>query len=70
MSYKPEKTALPQLFAKCLVPIAAPCQPLELPMLAWFAPLKIFSLIVVLLMVAAMVYAGTMAIVYWSGISV
>lgn len=39
-------------------------------MLAWFAPLKIFALVVVLLMVAAMVYAGTMAIVYWSGISV
>ena len=37
---------------------------------AWFAPLKIFALVVVLLMALAMVYAATMAITYWSGIGV
>ncbi|GEM_PF-811374 len=37
---------------------------------AWYAPLKIFALVVVLLMAVAMVYAGTMAITYWTGISV
>lgn len=37
---------------------------------AWYAPLKIFALVIVLLMAVAMVYAGTMAITYWSGIGV
>lgn len=36
----------------------------------WFAPLKIFGMVVVLLMAVSMIYAGTMAIVYWTGIGV
>jgi len=37
---------------------------------AWYAPVKIFALVIVLLMLVAMVYAGTMAITYWTGIGV
>jgi hypothetical protein len=36
----------------------------------WYAPFKIFSMVVVLLMVSAMVYGGVMALMYWSGIGV
>ena len=36
----------------------------------WSAPLKIFGMVVVALMAVSMVYAGTMAIVYWTGIGV
>ena len=32
--------------------------------------LKIFSMVVVLLMVVAMIYGGVMALMYWSGIGV
>ncbi len=39
-------------------------------MQAWYVPLKVFALAIVLLMLVAMVYAGTMAITYWSGIGV
>ncbi|SDM22317.1 hypothetical protein SAMN05428957_103260 [Oryzisolibacter propanilivorax] len=39
-------------------------------MQAWYAPLKIFAFVVVLLMAVAMLYAATMAITYWTGISV
>lgn len=42
----------------------------EYPMHPWFAPLKIFGMVVVLLMAVSMIYAGTMAIVYWTGIGV
>ncbi len=37
---------------------------------AWYLPVKVFAFVVVLLMVVAMVYAGTMAVMYWSGIGV
>ena len=37
---------------------------------AWYLPVKVFALVVVLLMVVAMFYAGTMAVMYWSGIGV
>ena len=40
------------------------------PMHAWYLPVKVFALVVVLLMVVAMAYAGTMAVMYWSGIGV
>ena len=40
------------------------------PMHAWYLPVKVFALVVVLLMVVAMVYAGTMAVMYWTGIGV
>lgn len=36
----------------------------------WIGPLKIFSHVVVLLMLVAMVYAAFISIKYWSGISV
>lgn len=36
----------------------------------WYAPFKIFSMVVVLLMVSAMAYGGVMALMYWSGIGV
>ncbi len=36
----------------------------------WIAPLKIFSFVVVLLMLLAIVYAAFISIKYWSGINV
>ena len=36
----------------------------------WTGPLKIFSHVVVLLMLVAMLYATFISIKYWSGISV
>ena len=36
----------------------------------WIAPLKIFSHVVVLLMLLAILYAAFISIKYWSGISV
>ena len=36
----------------------------------WIAPLRLFSHIVVLLMLAAILYAAFISIKYWSGISV
>ncbi len=36
----------------------------------WIAPLKVFSLVVVLLMLLAIGYAAFISIKYWSGISV
>lgn len=36
----------------------------------WIAPLKIFSLVVVLLMLLAIGYAAFISIKYWSGINV
>ena len=36
----------------------------------WIGPLKIFSHVVVLLMLLAVLYAAFIAITYWSGISV
>lgn len=33
-------------------------------------PLKLFSYVVILLMVVAMVYSGYISIAYWSGIGV
>lgn len=35
-----------------------------------YSPFKIFSMVVVLLMVVAMIYGGVMALMYWSGIGV
>lgn len=40
------------------------------PMENWHTPFKIFSALVVLLMVSAMIYGGVMALMYWSGIGV
>jgi hypothetical protein len=37
---------------------------------SWIGSLKIFSHVVVLLMLIAMVYAAFISISYWSGISV
>ena len=36
----------------------------------WIGPLKIFSLVVVFLMLAAILYAAFISVKYWSGISV
>jgi hypothetical protein len=36
----------------------------------WIGPLKIFSHVVVLLMLVAICYAALISIKYWSGISV
>lgn len=36
----------------------------------WIGPLKIFSHVVVLLMLLAVLYAAFISITYWSGISV
>lgn len=36
----------------------------------WIGPLKIFSLVVVFLMMAAILYAAFISVKYWSGISV
>lgn len=36
----------------------------------WFGPLKIFSHVVLLLMLVALVYASFISLKYWSGISV
>ena len=36
----------------------------------WIGPLKIFSHVVVLLMLAAILYSAFIAVKYWSGISV
>jgi hypothetical protein len=36
----------------------------------WAAPLKMFSFVVVLLMGVAILYAGVISVMYWSGISV
>ena len=36
----------------------------------WISPLKIFSHVVVLLMLATILYAAFISIKYWSGISV
>jgi hypothetical protein len=36
----------------------------------WFGPLKIFSHVVLLLMLAAMLYAAFISVKYWSGITV
>jgi hypothetical protein len=36
----------------------------------WISPLKIFSHVVVLLMLVAVLYAAFISIKYWSGISV
>lgn len=42
----------------------------DLLMEKWIAPLKIFSHVVVLLMLVAIFYAAFISIKYWSGISV
>ena len=39
-------------------------------MKTWIGPLKIFSHVVVLLMLIAILYAAFISIKYWSGISV
>lgn len=39
-------------------------------MLNLVGPLKVFGFVVVLLMVAAMLYAAYISITYWSGIAV
>ena len=44
--------------------------PKESPMEKWIGPLKIFCHVVVLLMLAAILYAAFISIKYWSGISV
>jgi|APLak6261688347_1056181.scaffolds.fasta_scaffold107426_2 hypothetical protein len=36
----------------------------------WYAPFKIFSMVVVVLMACAIAYGGGMALMYWSGIGV
>ena len=36
----------------------------------WIGPLKIFSHVVLLLMLVAILYAAFIAVKYWSGISV
>lgn len=42
----------------------------ETVMQAWVAPLKLFSYVVVALMLVAIVYAAFISIKYWSGIGV
>jgi len=42
----------------------------EMIMEKWIGPLKIFSHVVVLLMLVAILYAAFISIRYWSGISV
>lgn len=42
----------------------------EDPMKDWYTPFKLFSMVVVLLMAAAMAYGCVMALIYWSGIGV
>jgi hypothetical protein len=44
--------------------------PMETLMEKWIAPLKVFSHVVVLLMLLAILYAAFISIKYWSGISV
>ncbi len=39
-------------------------------MQAWIAPLRLFSYVVVALMLVAIVYAAFISIKYWSGIGV
>jgi hypothetical protein len=39
-------------------------------MQAWIAPLKLFSYLVIVLMLAAVVYAATISVRYWPAISV
>ena len=39
-------------------------------MQAWVAPLKLFSYVVVALMLVAVIYATFISIKYWSGIGV
>ena len=46
------------------------CNPKEIVMQAWVAPLRLFAYVVVALMLAAIVYAGFISIKYWSGIGV
>lgn len=42
----------------------------EVVMNRWAVPLKMFSFVVVLLMGVAILYAGVISVMYWSGISV
>jgi hypothetical protein len=44
--------------------------PMETLMEKWIGPLKVFSHVVVLLMLLAILYAAFISIKYWSGISV
>lgn len=39
-------------------------------MQAWITPLKLFSYLVIALMLAAIIYAATMSVRYWPAISV